>query len=113
MTMIFSPDALRIKTEKESQGRRTVIYSAKGQPNFMYQICRDDLLAPHPAFCVNGQIIDAFFYACYPGSLHDGELISQPGKAPACHLNLPEFRRLAQQTGPGFHLSSNAEWAQH
>ncbi|QXO63724.1 MULTISPECIES: hypothetical protein [Morganella] len=111
MTMIFSPDALRAKTEKESLGRRTVIYSAKGQPNFMYQICRDDLSAPHPAFCVNGQIIDAFFYACYPGSLYDGELISQPGKAPACHLNLPEFRLLAQQTGPGFHLSSNAEWA--
>lgn len=60
MTTIFSPDALRIKTEEKSQGRRTVIYSAKGQPNFMYQICRDDLPALHPAFCVNGQIIDAF-----------------------------------------------------
>ncbi|HCR4031813.1 hypothetical protein [Morganella morganii] len=80
MTMIFSPDALRAKTEKESQGRRTVIYSAKGQPNFMYQIYRDDLSAPHPAFCVNGQIIDAFFYACYPGSLHDGSLSVSPEK---------------------------------
>ncbi|MCU6272832.1 hypothetical protein KWI08_02735 [Morganella morganii] len=77
MTTIFSPDALRVKTEKESQGRRTVIYSAKGQPNFMYQICRDDLPALHPAFRVNGRIIDAFFYASYPGSLHDDELIRE------------------------------------
>lgn len=112
MTTIFSPDPLRAKTEKESGGRQTVIYSAKGQPNFMYQICRTDLAEPyHPAFVVNDRVIDAFFYACYPGSLNDGELLSQPGKIPACHLNLQEFQLLAQQTGAGFHLSSNAEWA--
>lgn len=82
--MIIIKDALRSRIESESQGRRTVLYTASGQPNYMYVMPRFTLdevasglgQAVHPAFVVNGKEKSEFFYGCYPGSLHHGELLS-------------------------------------
>lgn len=116
---IYSPDPLRTKVETQSSGKRTILYSAKGQPNYMYVVPRfylnevSDNLGDtiHPAFIVNEEIKDAFFYACYPASIHQDELLSLPDQKPASLLDLPTFQRRSQQTGKGFHLSTHAEWA--
>ncbi|WP_193015362.1 MULTISPECIES: SUMF1/EgtB/PvdO family nonheme iron enzyme [Gammaproteobacteria] len=116
---IYSPDPLRRKVEAQSAGKRTILYSAKGQPNYMYVVPRfrlnevsDDLGDMlHPAFIVKNSIKDAFFYACYPASLHQSELLSLPNQKPATLLDLSSFQQYAQHTGNGFHLSTNAEWA--
>lgn len=119
MTDIFIPDALRQKVERASAGKRTVLYSRKRQPNVMFVVPQfrlsevssdlgDDI---HPAFIVNNRPYDAFYYGCYPASLVQGELVSQPDRTPASLMDLPTFMAQAHQTGRGFHLSSNAEWA--
>ncbi|WP_275076494.1 hypothetical protein [Providencia rettgeri] len=119
MTTIYSPDPLRTQVEKQSHGQRTIIYSPKGQPNYVFIVPQFDLqeissslgTGIHPAFIINERPIDAFFYACYSASLRDGELISQPNQPPACNLNLAQFQSLAQQSGKGCHISTNAEWS--
>lgn len=116
---IYSPDPLRAKVETQSAGKRTILYSAKGQPNYMYVMPRfrlnevsDNLdNTIHSAFIVNGKVKNAFLYACYPASLHQGELLSLPNQKPASQLDLLSFQQYAQQTGKGFHLSTHAEWA--
>lgn len=117
--MILIKDILRSKVEAESQGRCTVLYTASGQPCYMHVIQRFMLHevssglgdVVHPAFIVDGQYKDAFFYGCYPGSLSNGELVSQPGVVPASWLDLAAFRQAAARNGSGWHISTNAEWA--
>ncbi|HBK4766845.1 TPA: hypothetical protein LLS86_000333 [Serratia liquefaciens] len=117
--MIIIKDALRSRIESESQGRRTVLYTASGQPNYMYVMPRFTLdevasglgQAVHPAFVVNGKEKSEFFYGCYPGSLHHGELLSLPDEEPASWLDLAAFRQAAARNGAGWHLGTNAEWA--
>ncbi|MGP2961373.1 hypothetical protein [Serratia ureilytica] len=117
--MIIVKDALRCKVEAESQGRRTVLYTASGQPSYMHVIPRFTLQevtsglgeAVHPAFIVNGQRKEAFFYGCYPGTLIHGELVSQPETAPASWHDLAAFRQAAARNGRGWHIGTNAEWA--
>ncbi|WJV63935.1 hypothetical protein PCO86_08090 [Pectobacteriaceae bacterium CE70] len=117
--MIINKDALRAKVEAESQGRRTVLYTVCGQPSYMYVMpsftmkevatgLGDKL---HPAFTVHGRGITEFFYGCYPGSIHQGELLSLPNQEPASGLNLPAFREKVMRNGPGWHLGTNAEWS--
>ncbi|MEX6209140.1 hypothetical protein AB6G58_01800 [Providencia huaxiensis] len=43
MTMIYSPDPLRQQVEKQSNGQRTIIYSPKGQPNYVFIVPRFNL----------------------------------------------------------------------
>lgn len=117
--MIFIKDALRSRVESQSQGRRTVLYTASGQPSYMFIIPRFRLnevasglgTAVHPAFIVNGEVKEAFFYGCYPGSVHNGELLSLPNAEPACWRDLAAFRQAAARNGAGWHISTNAEWA--
>lgn len=116
---IYSPDPLRAKIESQSAGKRTILYSAKGQPNYMYVVpyfrlneVSDNLDdTTHSAFIVNGKVKNEFFYACYPASLHQGELLSLPNQKPATLLDLLSFQQYAQHTGRGFHLSTHVEWA--
>lgn len=117
--MIIAKDALRSRVESESQGRRTVLYTAGGQPSYMHVMPRFTLnevasglgQEVHPAFIVNGEVKSEFFYGCYPGSVHHGELLSLPNEEPASWRDLAAFRQAAARNGAGWHLSTNAEWA--
>ncbi len=117
--MIIVKDALRSQVEAESQGRRTVLYTVSGQPSYMYVMSRftlNDVVpglghAVHPAFIVNGEVKSEFFYGCYPGSIHQGELLSLPDVAPASQRSLGAFQHAAASNGAGWHISTNAEWA--
>jgi len=112
-------DALRNRVETESQGNRTILYTATGQPNYMYVIPRFTLdevsvglgKTVHPVFIINGEVKSEFFYGCYPGSIQAGELLSQPNKEPASQRDLVGFQLAAARNGRGWHVSTNVEWA--
>lgn len=119
MVTIIQKDALRARIEAASEGRRTVLYTASGQPSYMYmipaftmnQVATDLGHELHPAFRCREKTINAFFYGCYPGSLHNGELLSLPDQQPATGYDLASFRQFARRNGQGWHISTNAEWS--
>jgi formylglycine-generating enzyme required for sulfatase activity len=110
---------LRCRIERESGGRQTVLYTAKGQPSYMnlIPIMACETLGPglgrgpHAAFIVNGRVCQEFFYGTYGGAVKHGELVSQPGVAPATHMDFAAASRAARACGPGWHLGTNAERA--
>lgn len=119
MVTLFNRDKRRADVEKASGGKQTVLYTAKGQPSYMNVVplmyCQDlgpDLgQGPHPAFIVDGKVHQEFFYGSYGGSIKDGELVSQPGVAPAAMIDFESASAAARSCGQGWHLSSNAERA--
>ena len=74
----------------------------------------------HPAFIVNGVQIPGFYYSKYQNVVHaatntDGYNVtaaySLPGEDPAHDINFDTSRARCEAKGPGWHLSTNAEWA--
>ncbi|MFP4209586.1 MAG: hypothetical protein ACLFSC_13150 [Wenzhouxiangella sp.] len=116
--VINAPDALRKSVEAASQGRNTVIYTAKGQPSLMYvqpKVLLQDIdpalgTGAHPAFIIDGVERDERLYGLHIGADLNGELISQPGRAPRHTFNHDEFVTLCRANGPGHHLMTNADW---
>ena len=95
MVTIVMRDALRAQVERASQGRQTVLYTAKGQPSYMSVVPLVTLAAlglagaegPHPAFIVGGRERGEFFYGSYGGVIRAGELVSLPGVAPGAWMD--------------------------
>ncbi|NIF21591.1 hypothetical protein [Candidatus Pantoea multigeneris] len=118
MLTIINKDALRAKVEAESGGQRTVLYTRSGQPSYMFVVPAFSMEAVatglgkqrHPAFTVKEKAIAEFFYGCYPGSIHNGELLSLPHQRPASQGSLTAFQQSVKKNGRGWHLSTNAEW---
>ena len=118
-TGILVKDEMRAQIEKESGGRQTVLYTAKGQPAYMNVIpalnCED--LGPefgtgrHPAFIVNGKEVSEIFIATYQAVIRDGEALSLPGEDPAVGIDFDQARAACIACGSGWHLMSNWEWA--
>ncbi|EGV31424.1 hypothetical protein ThidrDRAFT_2046 [Thiorhodococcus drewsii AZ1] len=118
MVMIIVRNALRDQIERASEGRQTVLYTAKGQPSYMnvVPLMTNDSLGiggfdPHCAFIVSGRVCKEFFYGSYPGVIRAGELLSLPGVAPGVAMNFEYANHAARSCGPGWHLSTNAERA--
>jgi len=119
MTTIFVRDDLRASVEAATGGAVTVLYTAKGQPSYMSVVPQFTLqsIDPslgtgiHPAFVVNGIARPEVFIGTYQGSIRNGELLSLPGVDPAHSLNHDAFAALGRASGPGWHLTSNVEWA--
>lgn len=73
----------------------------------------------HPAFIVNGQEIDGFWYSKYQNVVHTTQLTggsiaaaySLPGEDPAANITFDTARSHCEAKGAGWHLSTNAEWA--
>lgn len=73
----------------------------------------------HPAFIVNGQEIDGFWYSKYQNVVHTTQLTggsiaaaySLPGEDPAENITFDTARSRCEAKGAGWHLSTNAEWA--
>lgn len=73
----------------------------------------------HPAFIVNGQEIDGFWYSKYQNVVHttqltDGSIAaaySLPGEDPTANITFDTARSRCEAKGVGWHLSTNAEWA--
>lgn len=117
--VINAPDALRKSVEAASAGRNTVIYTATGQPCFMYVLPKFQVetidaslgTGTHPAFIVGGVERTEILIGQFGGSLVNGELLSQPGRAVKHTYNHDQFITLARANGPGWHVMTNAEWA--
>ena len=116
---ISVPDTLRRQVEAASQGRNTVLYTAKGQPCFMVVIPSFTLQSidsglgtgTHPAFIVNGVTKSELFIGQYIGFSSNGEMISVPGVDPIRSINFDNSVNLARANGSGWHIMTNAEWA--
>lgn len=113
------PDTLRKAVESASQGRNTVLYTAKGQPCYMYILTHADMatansalgIARHPAFILNGVNKDELFIGQHIGFSSNGEMVSVPGVDPVNSITFDASVNLARANGNGWHLMSNAEWS--
>lgn len=112
-------DSLRAQVESASGGRNTVVYTAKGQPCFMYVFPRfnvEDIdpqlgTGVHPAFIVGGVEKSELIIGMYPGYESNGELVSVPGVEPLNMINFNNSVSLCRANGPGWHLKTNVEHA--
>lgn len=118
MTTILVKDSLRQSVEAASDGKQTVLYTAKGQPTFMNIINKFDMFSidpslsgTHPAFIIDGVEKSQIFVGTYNGVVKNGELLSLPNQDPANSLNYDQFLAYARANGNGHHLITNAEWS--
>ena len=113
------PDTLRKSVESASQGRNTVLYTAKGQPCYMHILTHADMAAVntalgitrHPAFILNGVDKNELFIGQHIGFSSNGEMVSVPGVNPINTITFDAAVSLARANGNGWHVMSNAEWA--
>lgn len=113
------PDQLRRQVEASSSGRNTVLYTAAGQPCFMYVLRHSDMAAVntdlgisrHPAFIVGGVNKDELMIGQYLGSSRNGELISVPGVDPVAEITNDAAISLVRNNGTGWHLATSVEFA--
>ena len=116
---ISVPDTLRKSVEAASQGKNTVLYTAKSQPCYMVVIPKFTVQSidaslgtgTHPAFIVGGVEKDALFIGQHLGISRNAEMLSLPGVDPGHSLNHDAFVSLARANGAGWHVMSNVEWA--
>lgn len=119
MPTIFIKDDLRRSVEAATGGKMTVLYTATKQPTFMHVVPRFNLddIDPslgggvHPAFIVGGVEKSEIFIGSYPGIVKNGELLSLSGVDPKAAANHDYFVNAARAAGPGFHVTTNAEYA--
>ena len=116
---ISVPDTLRKSVEAASGGRNTVLYTAKGQPCYMFILQHTDMatantalgIARHPAFIVNGVNKSEIFIGQHIGYSQNGEMLSIPGVDPINTITYDAAISLARANGTGWHVMSNAEWS--
>ena len=65
----------------------------------------------HPAFIVNGKEIPGFYYSKYQNVVHNGAAYSLAGEDPHSGLHFDNALAHCEAKGPGWHLSTAAEWA--
>lgn len=119
MANIFTKDALRASVEAATGGQQTVLYTAKGQPSYMFvqnAFNIEDVEAGsgtglHPMFRVGGQDKTERFIGAYPGVISNGELISLPGQDPSASQNFDYFLARARANGAGWGLTTNVDYA--
>lgn len=117
---ISVPDSLRASVEAASGGRQTVLYTALGQPTFMYvqpqftgeQVGITGYTDPHPMFYgTDGTAKTKYFAGVYPGVVKNGELLSLPGQDPANTITHDQAVAYARACGTGFHVMTNQAYA--
>jgi formylglycine-generating enzyme len=117
---ISVPDSLRASVEAATGGRQTVLYTALGQPTFMYvqpqftgaAVGVTGYTDPHPMFYgTDGSAKSQYFAGVYPGVVKNGELLSLPGQDPSHTLNHDQFVAAARACGTGFHVMTNTAYA--
>lgn len=116
---ISVPDTLRKSVEAASQGKNTVLYTAKNQPCYMVVIPKFTVQSidaslgtgTHPAFIVGGVEKDALYIGQHLGISRNAEMLSLPGVDPGNSLDHDQFVSLARANGTGWHVMSNVEWA--
>lgn len=112
-------DDFKLAVEAFSGGKNTVIFDDLEMPSIMVRFPRiknHELLEGasetfHPAFIVNGSLIDEFLWGKYISTIYNNRAYSLPFRDPQCYKNHDEFKQYCQNKGLGWHMGSNAEWA--
>lgn len=96
-----------------------ILYDDQGMPSVMVYIPKftyaavglGTSTATFPAFIVNGQEIDGFYFSKYQNVRQNGRAYSLPGQDP--HVNITKDAALSACTakGAGWHLTTAFEWA--
>jgi hypothetical protein len=83
---IIIKDKLREAVESATGGRQTIIYTAKGQPSWMYVLPKFNMedipgwtagTGTHPAFIANGAEQSEIMVGVYQAAEIDGEAVSR------------------------------------
>lgn len=114
----MSFDAAELALQMACPGNK-FIYDDKGMPSaFVYipkfRLC--DVLSTadtsvHPAFRMNGQEIEGFYFGKFQTHHYNGRAYSLPGEDPSASANLDTFVACNRAKGGNFHEITNAEWA--
>lgn len=107
---------------KEIGGSVAIHYTPKGQPCYFFVLPKYNLedlpgwdpadgTGPHPAFIQNGVVKGHIKVAMYQASLVDGEIVSQPNRAPRVSINYDNALDACRALGAGFDMMSNWDWA--
>ncbi|MFT3797637.1 hypothetical protein [Microbacterium sp.] len=113
-----SKEALRLAVQTFA-GNNDVVYDVRDKPSIMVRIPRfrigevmdgggDEI---HPAFVVNGRVVEEIYLSKYEASMEDGLAYSLPARLPAGEITFDEAIAACEGKGPGWHLMTNAEWA--
>ena len=113
------PNSLRAAVEAASQGRCTVMFTAKGQPSYMAVIPKFTVQSidaslgtgTHPMFIVNSVEKSYRYVGLYPGVLKNGEVLSLPGEDPYNTVTHDVAVTNARSCGTGWGLMTNTDWA--
>lgn len=88
--------------------RNEVIFDKNGIPDIMVAFTPDELGLPAE---LKGRKVEAYLIGKYPATMIDGVPHSLPFQKPAVDVNHDEAIRLCEAKGPGWHLTTNDEWA--
>ena len=96
-----------------------LLYDDKGLPSVMVYIPKFKLSEVitggadtyHPAFIINGSVVDGIYIGKYQATVENGRAYSLPGKAPASNLTWDTARGYCEAKGAGWHMMTQAEWA--
>lgn len=118
MTTLNMKDSLAGVAEAASNGKQTVIFTAKNQACFMTRVDKFDmstinpnLSGTHPAFIVDGVEKPYILIGTYQAVLRNGEVLSVPNENPTSNTTRQTLATAAFASGDGFHLMTAAEWA--
>lgn len=95
-----------------------LLYDDKGLPSVMVYIPKfklSDVLTNgpdtyHPAFIINGTVVDGIYIGKYQSVVEDGRAYSLPGRDPAANITWPNAMSRCTAKGSGWHMMTKAEW---
>jgi len=96
-----------------------LLYDDKGLPSVMVYIPKFKLSEVitggadtyHPAFIINGSVVDGIYIGKYQAVVENGRAYSLPGKDPASNLTWDTARGYCEAKGAGWHMMTKAEGA--
>lgn len=95
-----------------------LLYDDKGLPSVMVYIPKFKLSEVltngpdtyHPAFIINGTVVDGIYIGKYQSVVEDGRAYSLPGRDPAANLSWTNAIARCTAKGAGWHMMTKAEW---
>lgn len=98
--------------------QNSILADESGKPSVMVYIPKfsmGDLIdgagdAPHPAFIVDGRVLDGIYISKFQNVIVDGHACSLPDEDPATEVDFDEVCQASAVKGTGWHLMTAVEW---
>lgn len=95
-----------------------LLYDDKGLPSVMVfipkfklsEVLTDGPDTYHPAFIINGTVVDGIYIGKYQSVVEDGRAYSLPGRDPAANISWTNAMARCTAKGAGWHMMTKAEW---